>query len=164
MSYDSAYTESLASALVSNLVNISEAASLGLHTMALLARHSEQRCTNQEIAHVLKGSSHHLAKVMQRLVRVGLVDSIRGPQGGFRLARPAEQITLLEIYEAVEGPLQQAGCLSAEPVCRGKSCLLGRTVQAIHEQLRNFLGETSLLELAESLSVSVTIRQQGTNG
>ncbi len=149
---------------VSNLVNISEAASLGLHTMALLSRHSEQRCTNQEIAEALKGSSHHLAKVMRRLVRVGLVDSIRGPQGGFRMARSAEKVTLLEIYEAVEGPLQEAGCLSAEPACHGQSCLLGRTVQTIHKQIRDFLGATTLLELAESLSVSIAIGQQGTNG
>ena len=73
------------------------------------------------------------------------------------------QITLLEIYEAVEGPLQQTGCLSAEPACQGQSCLLGRTIQTIDKQIRDFLSATTLLELAESLSVSVTIRQQGTN-
>jgi len=56
---------------VSKLVNISEAASLGLHTMALLAKHGEQRATNQEIAAALKGSSHHLAKYNEKFAKPG---------------------------------------------------------------------------------------------
>ena len=64
---------------MANFVRISEAASLGLHTMALLAKRGETRTTNQEIADMLGASVHHLAKVMQRLVRAGLVDSAVGP-------------------------------------------------------------------------------------
>ncbi len=140
-------------------VNISEAASLGLHTMALLAKHHSQRFTNQEIAETLSASGHHLAKVMQRLARVGLVDSIRGPQGGFLLDRPAEEITLLEIYEAVEGPVGRTACLSDAPACGGKSCILGATIQSIHRQVCEYLGKTTLSELAHSLNLPVTLER-----
>jgi Rrf2 family protein len=47
----------------------------------------------------------YLLKILQQLVRANVLRSKRGPRGGFFLARPAEGITLLEIIEAVDGPL-----------------------------------------------------------
>lgn len=132
-----------------SLVRISEAASLAIHTMAILGRFPERRFTNQELAKRLHASVHHLAKVMQRLVRAGLVDSVRGPQGGFRLGTTASSTTLLEIYETVEGPVDEGGCLLAEPVCDGHDCALGAVVQSFHQQLRDHLAKTTLDELVE---------------
>jgi Rrf2 family protein len=61
-------------------------------------------------AHALAGkdgtSERFLHKLLAQLVHVGLLHSLTGPGGGFRLARPATQITLLEIVEAVAGPLR----------------------------------------------------------
>ncbi|MHB1035553.1 MAG: RrF2 family transcriptional regulator [Pirellulales bacterium] len=136
-----------------SLVRISEAASLALHTMAILAKNHARRLTTQEISAVLGGSPHHLAKVMQRLARAGLVDSTRGPQGGFRTRRPAAEVSLLEIYEAVDGPLGEARCLLAEPICDGKDCVLGELVQAVHRQVRNYLERTTLAELAADVRI-----------
>jgi Rrf2 family protein len=133
---------------VPRLLNFSEAASLGLHTMTVLAKNGQQRLTNREIAGLLGASAHHLAKVMQRLAKVGLVDSIRGPQGGFVLGKPAKNITLLDIFEAIEGPVEKAGCLFRNSVCDGGSCVLGRAVESAHEQLREYLGNSTLDELA----------------
>jgi len=48
---------------------------------------------------------------MQRLTKLGLLRSIRGPGGGFLQARPPAQIKLLEVYEAVEGPLEPQDCV-----------------------------------------------------
>jgi len=145
---------------MSSLVNISEAASLGLHTMALLVNHSERRLTNQEIADRLKASGNHLAKVMQRLVKVGLVSSIRGPQGGYLLKKPPRHVTLLEIYEAIDGPVQETACLSEHPICRGTSCILGQAVESIHRQFRDYLSKTTLAELAQSPGFPAAIAGQ----
>jgi len=147
---------------VPNPINISEAASLGLHTMALLAA-NDRRFTNHEIADSLGGSEHHLAKVMQRLVRAGLVDSIRGPQGGFRLKKPAERTTLFEIYEAVEGPLDPTSCLADGPACQGASCILGRAIQSIRDQFRDFLAKTTLKDLVDGFNSSVANGAQETH-
>jgi len=138
---------------VPNLVSISEAASLGLHTMALLAREPGVRLSTQDLAGRLGGSEHHLAKVMRRLARGGFVDSTRGPGGGFRLARSAGKIKLLEIYEAVEGPLRDAGCLLGEPICRGGECPLGEVIHAVHKQVRDHLSKTTLAALARGLTL-----------
>ena len=134
---------------MARLVNISEAVSLALHTMALLATGDGHRLRNQEIAEKLGASGHHLAKVMQRLAKAGLVDSVCGPQGGFLLDQRAEDVTLLRIYEAVEGTLDEEGCLLGEQVCGGRSCMLGEVLHSIHGQLRDYLGKTTLAELAK---------------
>jgi len=125
--------------------------------MALLAMDAGRRYTNQEMAGMLKASSHHLAKVLQRLAKVGLVDSTRGPSGGFQLGKPPEQTSLLEIYEAVEGPVDTTGCLFSQPVCDGGGCIVGEAVQSTHNQLRDYLKKTTLLELAQSIRPLVTI-------
>ncbi len=91
---------------------------------------------------------------MQRLAKAGLTDSIRGPQGGFQLARPAGQITLLAIYEAVEGPLESPGCPLHEPFCDGTDCVLGNVLQSVHERLRDHLHTTTLAELAGGMGFS----------
>ncbi len=154
---------------MSSLVNISEAASLGLHAMALLAQYSQRRFTNQEIADVLEGSSHHLAKVTQRLVKAGLISSIRGPQGGFQLQRPAELISLLEIYETIEGPVDMSACASGRACasqsesCREVSCVLGRTIRAARDRLCDCLANITLTELAENTGFSAPPGGQESN-
>ena len=117
--------------------------------MALLARESQQRFTTQGIAGRLGASGHHLAKVMQRLAKAGLVGGTRGPQGGFQLARPAEETKLLEIYEAVEGPLSVNGCLLARAACDGKTqCDMGEIFGKVHQLVVEYLSRTTLAELA----------------
>ena len=144
---------------MSSLLNISEAVSLGLHAMVLLATGSRRRLTNRELAGALKASGHHLAKVMQRLAKVGLVNSIRGPQGGFLLGKPAEKVTLMEICEAIDGPVGEKACLFAAPVCAGTDCMLGQAVQSSYKQLRDHLCKSTLAGLARGVRIPVPIRE-----
>ncbi len=139
--------------ILCNLLRFPEAASLGLHAMAYLAKHPEGYLTAPRVAGALGASTHHLAKVLQRLVKVGLTDSATGPQGGFRLAKPAAEVTLLEICEAIEGPLGEPGCLLGRSVCDGKDCLIGELIQSIGQQLEEFLTKTSLAQLANRAGV-----------
>lgn len=148
---------------MSNFVKISEAASLGLHAMALLARAPASRFTNQQIADELEASSHHLAKVMQRLVRARLVNSTRGPLGGFLLAKPDAETSLLEIYEAIEGPIGKPGCLSQSSACGGSKCILGQAIRSLHDQLCDYLKRTTLAELAGNLGPLVALGGQESN-
>ncbi|NLS93322.1 MAG: Rrf2 family transcriptional regulator [Planctomycetaceae bacterium] len=136
-----------------NLIRISEPASLALHAAALLARQTDGRIANQEIAAALQVSGHHLAKVMQQLVRAGIVQSTRGPHGGFTLALAPEDITLLQLFEAVEGPLGDAECLLRQQVCDGADCLVGELVHAVHSHVRQYLADTTLARLAKRFTL-----------
>ena len=121
---------------MADLIRMSEATALGLHTMAVVARHNEPTSTAQ-IATELRASEAHLSKVLQRLAKVGLVHSIRGPKGGFALERPPEAISLLGVYEAVEGPLESNRCLLGNPVCQPQPvvALLGMLVPGSEVQV-----------------------------
>jgi len=58
-----------------------------------------------------------LAKIVQSLVKAGLVYTVKGPQGGVALLKEPEKITVLEIIEAVEGPLVLSHCLNHPDIC-----------------------------------------------
>jgi Rrf2 family iron-sulfur cluster assembly transcriptional regulator len=84
---------------------------------------------------------------MQRLNRVGLVESLRGPGGGYRLGRSREKITLLEIVETIDGPLERSTCIMPVKTCRGAGCVLGDLLADVNDMVRDYLGDTKLSEL-----------------
>ncbi len=132
---------------MSRIVGVSEAAALGLHAMACLANRAGEPASVAAMAELLKASANHLSKVLQRLARGGLVRSVRGPAGGFVLAREPEQITLLDVYEQIDGQLDSAACLFGLPVCSGRECILGGLLADANEQVRTHLAQTSLADL-----------------
>ncbi len=129
---------------MTNILKISEATSLGLHAMMVLARDSSKTLSAGDLSQELRVSEAHLAKVLQRLAKVGLVKSTRGPKGGFVLGRLAEDISLLEIYEAIEGPLAPVECLLERPVCCGGKCVFGDIIKNINSQIGRHLAITKL--------------------
>jgi len=130
------------------LVHIPEAASLALHSMAVLAGRPGDVIPTREIAEALGASEAHLAKVLRRLEISGFVKSARGPKGGHVLAVHPDKITLQQIYEAVEGPISPARCLLETPICAGDRCVFGRKLEELDRQLREHLAETTLSQIA----------------
>ena len=94
-----------------------------------------------------------LFKIVRELVRVGIVKSIRGKSGGFKLARNPEEITLYEIIEAVEGPIPLNKCLLDPNKCNKNvtaHCTLRRELEKMrNEQIHKFQS-INLKMLAES--------------
>jgi Rrf2 family transcriptional regulator, nitric oxide-sensitive transcriptional repressor len=133
---------------VGSALKVSEATALAMHTMAVLARQGNGGLSSREIADTLRASQAHLQKVLQRLGRAGLVLSERGPRGGFMLAKQPERIRLLDVYEAVEGPLQLSDCLFGEPACQGSQCMLGGLVSFVNKTFSGYLRRTTVADLA----------------
>jgi len=140
-----------------SLLRISEAAALGLHTMALLARRQPRRLANTEIAEIIGGSANTLSKVLQRLGKEGLIASVRGPGGGFELARPAREITMLEVFEAIDGRIDEAVCVLGHPFCRSSECILGGMIQQIQELVAGTFAATTVDKLASSMKLGDAI-------
>ena len=140
-------TVSTRAAIMSGILKISEAVSLALHGSVLLAS-QDRALSNKQIAHVLHASEAHLHKVMRRLAAAGILLSTPGPGGGFSLAKPPKKITLLNIYEAVEGPLGETRCLLTVPLCDGKACILGGLIHQTNQAVRNYLQNTTLAQVA----------------
>ena len=129
------------------VMQISEAASLALHSMALLASKPEKIFSVREIASTLHVSEAHLSKVLQRLAKIGLVRSNRGPRGGFVLGKKGNEITLLEVYEAIDGPLTSSKCLFENPICSGARCIFGDLLLTTNNRYRAYLEGMKLSEL-----------------
>ncbi len=127
-------------------LHISEAVSLALHAMVCLAAEPGTRRSARELAQALGASEAHLAKVLQRLGHEGLVLPLRGPKGGYALAKAPEEITLLAVYQAVEGLLDTRSCLLARPVCGG-ACILGGLLERVGREVAAYLGATRLSDL-----------------
>lgn len=131
------------------VMHISEAASLALHSMALLASKPETIFSVRGIASALHVSEAHMSKVLQRLARVGLVRSSRGPKGGFALGKKGDEITLLEVYEAIDGPLTSNRCLFETPICSGAQCIFGDLLLTTNNRYRAYLEGMKLSELTD---------------
>jgi len=120
---------------------------MALHSLVLMAQNPDRSMSVREIVERLPVSSAHLAKVLQRLARQGLLESVRGPRGGFRLARPPAEMTLLEVYEAVDGPLRPGGCMFDHPMCPAGDCLFGGVLVSAAREVRERLAGTRLSDL-----------------
>jgi len=131
-----------------SVLRISEAGSLALHTAAVLAGERKRRLSAHEIAARIHVSEAHLAKVLQRLHKAGIVDSVRGRGGGFTLARPASRIRLRDVYEAIEGKLRRSHCLMGRAKCRATRCILGDVIAEVDERVWGYLSGTKLSDLA----------------
>lgn len=133
---------------MAELVRMSEATAIGMHAMVVLAKADGPLPAASTAGH-LDVSPAHLSKVLQALARAGLLEARRGPNGGYALARPSTEIRLLDIYEALEGPLRQDGCLFTKPVCRRSHCALGDVVSEVRRQVFEYLRGTTLADAAK---------------
>jgi Rrf2 family protein len=130
------------------ILRISDAANLAIHAMAHIAR--AKAGVNQSVGEIADHqgvSEAHLSKVMQRLVKVGLLTSRRGPGGGFVLRRPADAISLLEILEAMDGPMADTKCLLGRKKCLFGGCALGALLTHVNHQVRVFMASRNLTDL-----------------
>lgn len=129
---------------MSGPIRVSEAASLALHTTAIIAGAGGARVSADRMANTLGASRAHLGKVLQRLVKAGLVKSSRGPGGGYVLARPPSEVSLREVYETVEGPMEVHRCLLGAPVCGRTSCPVGELVGRVGAEIAEAMGRMTL--------------------
>jgi len=134
---------------VADLLNMSEATALGLHAAVFLA---EQRiaASTPQIARALCASEAHVSKVLQRLVRAELFASRRGPNGGYTLAKPPREVTLLDVYQALEGPMRRGGCLFLKATCNRQACILGSLVEDVRQDVFDRFRSTTLSDLVDA--------------
>jgi Rrf2 family protein len=101
-----------------HVLRISRKIDYGLRAMIYLASIAQEAVVPfREIARQMLVPEDFLAKILKTLVDHGLVRSTRGPHGGYALARPASEVSFLEVIEAVEGPIALNVCLDGDDAC-----------------------------------------------
>ncbi len=91
-----------------------------------------------------------LSKVLQKLARGGLLVSVQGTNGGYKLAREPRRITALEAIRAIDGPVILTSCFTAQSGC-GQSgrCSVREPLRKVHERILAVLESISISEMAE---------------
>jgi Rrf2 family protein len=123
-----------------------------IRAMVALATHEPGR---RVLARDLAKSEHipapFLGKILQTLARAGLVTSTKGPGGGFSLGRAAADITLFDIYAAIDGERHLSACAVGLARCSDEApCPLHDRWKPIREAIRRYLTTTSLADMTRA--------------
>jgi Rrf2 family protein len=102
------------------------------------------------IAEREKISKKYLEQLLTLLKNSGIVVTVRGKNGGYKLAKDPEQISAFEVITTLEGPLQIVHCTEKpEKCCKFMSCVAADLWQEIYDTITNLLKTTSLKNLAD---------------
>jgi len=151
-------------------MEITKAADYGLRAMYRLGQ-SPMNVSSLigDIANEMNIPAQFLHKVMPRLVKAGLVRSRRGARGGYKLAKQPSEITLLQIVQAIDGPIYINRCLFDHDDCTMEEyCPIRPVFQNAQDAMRKVLDDSSLADLvarkeAAALEVAKANAGVGTN-
>src|SRR5947208_589515 len=131
-------------------MKLTRASSYAIHAVAFMAaQKSDRPVASHNIAQARGIPERFLLKVLKPLVSARVLTSIKGPHGGYRLAKPAHEISMLEILEAVEGPIGVQPPSFSRPDGDGPlSANLERVCRATAEQTRQTLERVKIADLA----------------
>lgn len=118
--------------------------------MHLARRNPGQRAMIDDVSRQEHIPKSFLAKIFQHLARAGLVRSIRGSHGGFALLKSPDEISVLEIIEAVEGKIVLQRCRMDKPDCEhAGGCALCGLFERAQDGIKEVLTQTTLRDLLE---------------
>lgn len=136
---------------------LSKTAEYALRAMIFLARDSGTPVPAAEVAAGLDVPANYLSKILHTLSRAGVVESERGPRGGYRLARPADRISIGDVVGAFDALTPGRNCLLGHESCPGRHpCAAHDRWRRVSEPVAAFFRDTMVSELLEPSSAVAT--------
>lgn len=135
---------------------LTKASQLALYAMTEMALRPDELVVAGAIATRFGVSENHIAKVLQQLARAELVQSVRGASGGYRLARPAQSITMADVVRSIEGPLTADVCAEC-PFGADEECSDHATC-AVHNLLSELTSHVTYT--LESVTIAALARKR----
>ncbi|HEU5419427.1 MAG TPA: Rrf2 family transcriptional regulator [Streptosporangiaceae bacterium] len=138
-------------------MRLSQGVEWGLHCALLLAQAPDGLAVpRRTLAEHYDLPEAYLAKQLQSLVAAGILHAVSGPRGGYRLARPPAEITVLDVLDAVEGTadpfvcqeIRQRGVIPVTPEQCRRPCAIAAVMTRAHQAWRASLRAVTLAELA----------------
>ena len=136
------------------MLRLSKLTDYGTVVLAEMARQPERRHSAAELASALHLAAPTVSKLLKQFARGGLVKSQRGAKGGYSLARPPEEITAVQIIDAIEGPVAITQCSMSHSRCGIEAvCGVGHNWQRISLAIRGALSGVTLAQLARPVAL-----------
>ena len=130
------------------MFRLSKKADYGLIALKHLAMHADASISAREIAAQYQIPAELLAKVLQRLARKGLLVSQQGINGGYVLARDPSKISIVDVMEAIDGPIGMTPCERGSSCEQMDRCSVRDPLMKLKVKVVRILGDTSIDELA----------------
>jgi Rrf2 family protein len=143
---------------------ISKACNYGIRASLFVASKPDlQYVPIRQISVELNISFHFLTKILQILTQKNIMNSYRGPNGGVSLAKSSQEISILDIIEAIDGLKAFKECLLGLPECNNsKPCPLHEKWAVVREELKNTFSNSNLSDLAGQIrSLKLRISEPG---
>ena len=100
-----------------------------------------------------------LAKILQKLTKIGLIKSLPGTNGGYRLARSANSITALEVIRAIDGPIILTACFTEHGACeQSEKCTVREPLRKVHEGILNLLNTITISDMSRDEPAETLLR------
>ena len=133
------------------MLKLTKKADYGLMAMKHLAEHGHgSACSAKDIAESYSIPPEALAKILQRLVKAGLLTSQHGINGGYMLARNPETISAFEVIRAIDGPLFITSCITVRGECdQSDRCTIREPLRKVNDSIEQVLRSISISEMRE---------------
>lgn len=137
------------------MLQITSGSDYGIRGVIYLALRAEKSAVLiSEVAQAHEIPESYLAKIFQGLTRQGILRSSRGVGGGFALSRPPDQITLMDIVTACEGPILVSKCLNRKDKCdKHDICGLCAVWETLQDKVQSLLEQTTVQDVLDTLEV-----------
>ena len=132
-------------------MRLSRTSVYAIYGLSCLAKHPSGRLVPMSSISRNTGlPAKHLAKIFRTLVRAGVLRAVPGPKGGFALAKPAGKISVLEVFDLLEGPLGRQACvLKQRPCSLSSSCSVGSKLLRAQALMVRAFARLSIRALAQ---------------
>jgi len=136
------------------MLKLTKKADYGLMAMKHLAERGHGvACSAKEVAEAYGIPQEALAKILQRLVKAGLLHSQHGMNGGYILARDAGQISAFEVIRAIDGPLFITSCVTVRGECgQSERCTIREPLRRVNESIEQVLRRIKISQMKEEAS------------
>ena len=133
------------------MLKLTKKADYGLMAMRHLAEHAhEGACSAKDVADAYGIPQEALAKILQRLVKAGLLRSQYGTNGGYTLARDAGTISAFEVIRAIDGPLFITSCVTVRGECdQVERCNIREPLRRVNHSIEEVLRRITISEMKE---------------
>ena len=144
------------------MLRISKLTDYGTVVLAQLARDAGTVSSAAEVSAATGIALPTVSKLLKSLGRAGLVSSVRGANGGYRLARQPHEITAANVIDAIEGPVSITECSSTDSSCDFEPvCNVGSAWQRINVAIRQALDDVTLVDLQKANGPAPEVRFAG---